>query len=150
MARICFLYHRILKSRLLNTNIQHKREAREAEKKHEGGDEAAGRCAQTRASGRYEGSGKKIEVYDAVIRRKIFLSVKRRGKRRADGGASAVAESDKTKTDDANGKGFDNYRKKSDARRNDSQKVRRDHRKSSALRVKDRSRQNSSKSVASG
>lgn len=140
----------LIKLRLLNTNIQHKREAREAEKKHEGGDESAGRCTQARTSGRYEGSGKKIEVYNAVIRRKILLSVKCRGKRRADRGASAVAESDKAKTDDANGKGFDNYRKKSDARRNDSQKVRRDHRKSSALRVKDRTRQNSSESVASG
>ena len=82
----------LIKLRLLNTNVQHKRKAREAEKKHEGGDEAAGRGAKARAGGRYEGSGKKIEVYNAVIRRKIFLSVKCRGKRRADRGASAVAE----------------------------------------------------------
>lgn len=70
-----FYFKQTTNLRLSYTNIKHKREAREAEKKDKGCDESFGCRAEACARGCDKGRGEEVEVYDAVIRRKIFLSV---------------------------------------------------------------------------
>lgn len=135
--------------RLLYTKIKHKRKAREGEKEHKRCNKSVRCCSQACAGGGDEGCGEEVEVYDAVVRCEIFLSVKCRCERRSDRGACAVGKSDEAETDDAEGEGIADYRKERHSRREDREEICSDHGKASARSVKEHTGEDSSESVAS-